>query len=164
MKKFLALVLLLLSGCSVDKLYEKVNNNRSENGITLKVTPCNERACISLNNKLIKSLKYIKPNYPTLIKISISNQKSIATKFRDGTVGRVFDSYTAFVQIFDKETFQLKHSANISCQSSKNYTSNKTQVINTTYGNTNECIIDELAIKIFQFIKVLIDKELETTV
>lgn len=160
----LLIVLFLLSGCSVDKLYEKIENHNNKNDISLKISPYNDRTCILLHNKLARSLRYLKTKYPILIKISVSNKKSVATKFKDGTVGRIFDSYTAFVQMFDKKTFQLNHTANISCESSKNYTSNKTQVINATYGVTNECIIDELAAKIFQFVKVSLDKELETTI
>lgn len=136
---------------------DEAHENSAKFNINLKVYPENERMSSFMYNKISEYLKHFKFKHKILVKVNLSNKKITDVQFLDSTVGRIKDRYIAEVELINCDNFETITKTKFENNTSKNYTSTKTQVMQATYGNIDESILEDLSYKIFNYIKVSID-------
>ena len=153
---FFLFYFLLLCGCeSVGPLY-KVNNGNEK--ITLKIDS-NGRIGQFLENRLYMLLNNTKTSEQIMLKVGIQNKKYSEVKFLDGTVGRIIDEYCAHFKIITVDDYNVLAEDVVSVSASKNYSSSKVQIMESTISAIDYSLVEELAHKIFNYVKVKVDNK-----
>ena len=155
-KYFIIFQLLLLCGCeSVGPLYKISRGNEN---IILKIDS-EGRIGQFLENKLSMLLGNIKTSKKIILKVGVKNKKYSEVKFLDGTVGRIINAYSAHFKIVTAGEYKVLAEDVISVLVSKNYSSSKVQIMESTLAAIDYSLIEELAYKIFNYVKVKVDNK-----
>lgn len=149
-----------LWGCeSVAPLYQNDGSYYTmQNNIILKIDTQNRMGQF-LDNRLFKLMKNINSDVPIIVKVKLNNGKYSEVRFIDGTVGRIIDTYTAEIKILTKEDYKVLAEESIDVSASKNYSSSKVQIMEATSAAIDQSMLEELANKIFNYLKVKIDNK-----
>jgi len=155
-KIFVLFLFFLLEGCeSIGPLYKVSNGNEN---VILKIDS-EGRIGQFLDNRLSVLLGNIKTSQKIILKIGVKNKKYSEVKFIDGTVGRIIDEYRAHFKIMKAEDYSVLAEDVVSVSASKNYSSSKVQIMESTISAIDGSLIEELAHKIFNYVKVKVDNE-----
>jgi len=155
------LMAVMLVGCeSVSPLYKPAEDsgNFANSNIVLKINTQNRMGQF-LDNRLYRLMQKVSSPCKLIVRVHLDNGKYSEVRFVDGTVGRIIDNYTAELQVISGDTHELLAEEVISVAASKNYSSSKVQIMEATSAAIDQGMLEELAEKIFNYLKVKIDNK-----
>lgn len=155
------LMAVTLFGCeSISPLYKPSDDsiNVGNGNIILKIDTQNRMGQF-LDNRLYRLLQKVSSPCKLIVNVHLDNGKYSEVRFVDGTVGRIIDNYVADLKVISGETHETLAEEVISVSASKNYSSSKVQIMEATSAAIDQGMLEELAEKIFNYLKVKIDNK-----
>lgn len=144
----------LLSSCSFRPLLSISDKQAALHKIDIKIYPTKSREAHVLNGKMLELLTGIKlpTNKKYTLKINISKSDTNVAVYVDGTVGRDETTYTCKYELIDQNTHESAASGTATSSESHNALFSSSNIIESTYGATNDNQLESVARKIFNHV------------